>query len=47
VRGFKAVSCAATLKALGLNILRSSRLSYASKVAFEEDSRSSTKLSAG
>ena len=34
VRGLKAVSCAATLKALGLNILRSARFIYDQKVAF-------------
>ena len=33
-RGFKAVSFAATLKALGLNILRSARFKFNQKVAF-------------
>ena len=34
VRGLKAVSFAATLKALGLNILKSTRYKYDQKVAF-------------
>ena len=34
VRGLKAVSFAATLKALGLNILRSTRFKDEQKVAF-------------
>ena len=34
VRGLKAVSCAATLKALGLNILRSTRFKFDQKVVF-------------
>jgi hypothetical protein len=34
VRGLKAVSYAATLKALGLNILRSTRFKYDQKAAF-------------
>ena len=34
VRGLKAVSCAATLKALGLNILRSARFKFDQNVAF-------------
>ena len=34
VRGLKAVSFAATLKALGLNILRSTRFKYDQNVAF-------------
>ena len=34
VRGLKAVSFAATLKALGLNILRSTRFKFDQKVAF-------------
>ena len=34
VRGLKAVSFAATLKALGLNILRSARFKFDQKVAF-------------
>ena len=34
VRGLKAVSCAATLKALGLNILRSARFVYDKKSGF-------------
>ena len=34
VRGLKAVSFAATLKALGLNILRSARFKYEQNVAF-------------
>ena len=34
VRGLKAVSFAATLKALGLNILRSARFKYEQNVVF-------------
>ena len=34
VRGLKAVSCAAILKALGLNILRSARFKYDQNVVF-------------